>query len=115
LTAWQLNLGAVTAGVFFMPKRTFAAFVRGRRSDSLYGLPFEPLLELTVAQAREKMHVPAAAPEPTLADYAVFIAAASAGLFVGLATFAVTLPLAPIAYLVFSRRARAAKSMTRPA
>ena len=49
---WQLNLGGMGAGALFMPRRLFAAFVRGRRSRSLYGMDFEPLLDKTVAELR---------------------------------------------------------------
>lgn len=34
--AWMLNLGAFAVGMVLFPKRLFAAFLRGRRSNNLY-------------------------------------------------------------------------------
>ena len=104
LAAWQLNLGGMAAGLFFMPRRVFRAFLRGRRSESLYGRELEPLLDQTVAETRAQLHVPAAVPRATLADCALFALASLAGLAVGLATFVIATPLLPIAYIVLARK-----------
>jgi hypothetical protein len=104
LAAWQLNLGGMAAGMFFMPKKVFRAFVRGRRSRSLYGLELEPLLEQSVGETRAQMQVPSGDPKPTLADVVLFSAAVGAGLAVGTVTFLLAAPLLPIAYLVLSRQ-----------
>ncbi|MFO0560529.1 MAG: hypothetical protein U0269_21115 [Polyangiales bacterium] len=92
--AWILNLAGIGAWIV-APRRVFAAWVRGRRSESLYGLPLDPLLESTVAQARERMRVPVEAPAPTLGDRLTFVAAAATGTVLGLALFATLLPLVP--------------------
>lgn len=52
VAAWQLNLGGLFAGVLSVPVRTFKAFVRGRRTQSLYDKPMEELLQKTVKEAR---------------------------------------------------------------
>jgi hypothetical protein len=104
VAAWQLNLGGMTAGLFFMPRKVFRAFVRGRRSQSLYGLELEPLLEQTVGETRAQMHVPEGGAKPTLADVALFALASVLGLVVGAITLVLAAPLAPIAYLVLARK-----------
>ena len=56
--AWVLNLGAVTIGLLFWPRRVIAAFKRGRRSDNLYRSEFsEELLELTVGRLRRRLQL----------------------------------------------------------
>src|SRR5262245_38822686 len=42
--AWILNLGAFAVGLVIAPKRTFVAFVRGRRSKNLYRTEFSDAL-----------------------------------------------------------------------
>lgn len=103
---WQLNLGGLAGGAFFMPRRIFDAFVRGRRSQSLYGLDFEPLLDRTVGQVREALHVPEGRVRVSAADVLAFAAAVAAGIVVGLLTLAVFLPLAPIGVLAGALRRR---------
>ena len=47
--AWVINLVALLMGVFLCPKRTWAAFKRGRHSQSIYkGLTVEALLEMEI-------------------------------------------------------------------
>ena len=108
VAAWQLNLSGMAAGVLFMPRRTFAAFVRGRHSDSLYGREFEPLLELTVAEARRATRVPAAGPalpKASFADWVLFVLAVLAGWVIGLLSLAVFLPLLPLGLVTSYLRA----------
>lgn len=50
--AWVLNLAGMTSGAVVAPRRTWRAFLRGRRCDSLYRDAFEPLLAQTVASVR---------------------------------------------------------------
>ncbi len=57
---WVINLSAFGAGLFSAPRRTFAAFRRGRRSASLYDQAIEPLLAATVTEVRTKTGTPAA-------------------------------------------------------
>lgn len=110
--AWQLNLGGMAGGLFLAPRRTFAAFARGRRSRSLYGEDFEPLLDAEVGATRRAY----VAPEPgaaTGADAALFAAACAVGLVLGLTFFALALPLAPVGLVtnawLKAKRAKAAR------
>ena len=94
VAAWTINIGGLAAGVFSSPRRTFAAFVRGRRSRSLYGEAFEPLLDETVGDMRAK-YIGEAGPA-TAADVASFVAAAVTGTIVGLIEAAIFVPLVPL-------------------
>jgi hypothetical protein len=106
IAAWQLNLSGMAAGPLFMPRRTLRAFIRGRHSETLYGLDYEPLLEQTVAEARRAMHVPDAAPRAGAADWILFVLALIAGWVIGLLSLAVFLPLLPLGLLTNFLRAR---------
>jgi hypothetical protein len=54
--AWLLNFGAMAIGLAIAPRRTLAAFSRGRRSMNLYRTPFtESLLEKTVGELRRDL------------------------------------------------------------
>lgn len=98
--AWVLNLGGLTGGLFMIPRRTFRAFLRGTRCDTLYGRDFDPLLSLTVATARGETGTLAAAyPQARVRDVAAFVASAIAGLVVGLLLIVVIVPLLPLALI----------------
>jgi hypothetical protein len=92
LAAWQLNLGGLAAGLLSAPRRTARAFFRGRRSQSLYGRPFEPLLERQVGELRGEMGVSGPHSAPSVRDVGWLALAGFAGL---LSTFMV-LPLVPV-------------------
>ena len=109
VVAWQLNLGGLAAGALFTPRRAFHAFLRGRRSESLYGKPFEPLLDATVGEVREQMGVPTNVPVARPADVVLYAGAVGAGLVVGTGTFVLGLVTLPLAYVAFARKARAAR------
>jgi hypothetical protein len=94
VTAWVINSGGLVAGVLSAPRRTFSAFVRGRRSRTLYGEPFEPLLDETVGDVRARFIGPSE--RATATDAVMFACAAVIGLVVGLAFMAVALPLVPV-------------------
>jgi hypothetical protein len=58
LAAWALDLGGMALGVLIAPRRTFRAWVRGRRSRTLYGVPLDAaLLDRTVGEVRGEMGV----------------------------------------------------------
>jgi hypothetical protein len=97
--AWQLNLGGLAAGMMSIPGRTFRAFVRGRRSKSLYGRDFEALLDRTVGDLREESGVDRPA-KARASDVALFGIAWVTGLCVGLATFAALIALLPLLALI---------------
>ncbi len=97
VAAWILNLGGLAAGILRVPVRTFRAFVRGRRTRSLYGRAFEPLLEREVDDVRREMGlVPEPSARATLADAALFALTGVAGLVVGAVLLVVGLVLGPI-------------------
>lgn len=110
LVAWQLNLGGMAGGLFLNPRRTFRAFLRGRRSQSLYGKPLDGLLDADVEAVREQMSVPRDVPRARPTDVLLFATATSAGLVVGSATFVLGLCTLPFAYLAFAKKARAASA-----
>lgn len=101
--AWQLNLGGLAGGAMFKPGRTFRAFVRGRRARSLYGRAFEPLLGKTVGEVRRELGLAETDSEPRLTDRLLFAFWAVVGLVVGLVTFALIVPLLPLAYVALNR------------
>ena len=74
--------------------RILAAFVRGRRSRSLYGETFEPLLDQRVGEMRERFI--GAQSRATARDVVAFTVTALVGVVVGLAFAAVVLPLVPV-------------------
>jgi hypothetical protein len=107
--AWFLNLGGTTAGMFRWPRRTFRAFLRGRRSRSLYGEQLESLLDGSVAEARARMGCPGEPPPARASDVALFALTVLSGFVTGLPLLAVSIPAVPIvlagSYLVrFMRR-----------
>ena len=57
--AWVLNLGAMAIGFLIAPRRTWRAFVRGRRSGNLYGSASldESLLDRTVSDLRREVGI----------------------------------------------------------
>ena len=57
--AWGLNLGALAIGLVIAPRRTWRAFVRGRRSGNLYGSASfdEALLDRTVGELRRQVGI----------------------------------------------------------
>jgi hypothetical protein len=105
--AWALNLSGMFAGMFVAPGRIFRAFVRGRRSRTFYGETFEPLLELTVADARAR-YVAEERVDASATDVIVFTGALVAGAVVGIAMIVVCVPLAPIGLVMlgFAKRKR---------
>ena len=114
--AWVLNLAGIGGGLVFAPRRALRAFVRGRRSRSFYGADLDELLDLTVAEARERMGVDVASrAAPTAGDVARFGAAAALGLVVGTAFIAAGVVLAPVGLALNALRKRAARPGHQPA
>jgi len=81
-------------GLIAAPRRIFSAFVRGRRSRSLYGETFEPLLDQKVGELRERFI--GTESRATARDAVAFMFTALVGVVVGLAFAAVVLPLVPV-------------------
>jgi hypothetical protein len=100
--AWVLNLGGTVAGVVRSPLRTFRAFVRGRRSRSFYGMPYDEIERLSVTEARRLTGTDAATPSASLADGILFTGSVVLGLVIGtplLALMVVALPFGLLANL----------------
>ena len=59
IPAWVLNGGAFVIGLFIAPRRTLRAFVRGWKSGNLYQREFDDsLLDRSVGELREELHIP---------------------------------------------------------
>ncbi|WP_437927547.1 hypothetical protein WMF37_52475 [Sorangium sp. So ce291] len=107
--AWQLNLGGVFAGLLSAPRRTVRAFLRGRRSESLYGRPFEALLDSTVGELRREMRVDSPSSSPAAIDVLWLALASLAGLAVAVMGLAVALVVAPIGIVNLALRRHRAR------
>ncbi|MFT3764934.1 MAG: hypothetical protein QM820_05365 [Minicystis sp.] len=84
--AWQLNLGGLAAGAVSIPRRTFRAFVRGRRTHTLYGRDLDALLDRTVGDVSAELGTDKPV-EARAADAVLFAAACVTGTVVGLVSF----------------------------
>jgi hypothetical protein len=107
--AWQLNLGGMASGMLFMPRRVMRAFVRGRRSQSLYGRELEPLLDMSVDEVRTLVGLPTEPPRANAADYLLLAMAFKVGLVIAAMSLVIGLVTLPLAYLAFAKRARLAR------
>lgn len=97
VAAWQLNLGGLAAGALSIPRRTFRAFVRGRRTRNLYRAAYdEVLLGRRVGELRRELGLDAPPAPARASDVASFALAIAAGLVVGSPTVAVILPAAVV-------------------
>lgn len=118
VAAWQLNLAGMFAGLIVYPKRIFRAFLRGRHTRNFYGMPYEPLLALSVGDARTMLGTESPIPAATPGDWVSFAAASVASAVVGILSFVVFVPLglvaAPFLHLA-ARRARTAEAIARRA
>jgi hypothetical protein len=105
--AWVLNLSGMGGGLLRCPKRSLAAFVRGRRHRTLYGEDYEALLDLTVAEARAKYAPTDVDVRPRASDIALFVLSTFAGFLLGWLTLWMMLPLVPVGLLMNHLRKRA--------
>ena len=95
--AWQLNLGGLLAGVFSAPIRTWRAFLRGRRTQTLYGRSYEELLQKTVQEARALTGLDRGeALQARPADVLWFLAAMAGGVVSGVFSLAVMIVVLPL-------------------
>lgn len=76
---WSINLGMMALGILFRPRDVFAAFVRGRRSASIYRHGADPatLARMSVADVRTLLELDR---QPALAGGADRVAFAAWGL-----------------------------------
>ena len=106
--AWVLNLGGMAGGLFCAPRRVFNAFVRGRRERTLYGETFDPLLEMTVGEARQFANPKNESNGTSIADVLLFTLATAVGLVVGSALLSLVLVFLPLGLLNHAKRRREA-------
>ncbi|KYG03020.1 hypothetical protein BE21_53695 [Sorangium cellulosum] len=109
VAAWHLNLGGLFAGLLSAPRRTVRAFLRGRRSESLYGRPFEALLDRTVGELRREMRADAPSSGPTVSDALWLALATLGGLAVGVVGLALVLVVTPIGLVSLALRRQRAR------
>jgi hypothetical protein len=83
--AWFFNLGGFLFGLFLAPRRTFRAFVRGRRCTNYYGADRARVEALPLAAARAELGLDRAIPPATWADWLWFVLWALAVISTGLA------------------------------
>lgn len=106
--AWVLNLGGIAAGVVRAPKRTFAAFVRGRHQQTLYGEEdVEALLDRPVGEVRARFVPDEPDRRARVGEVLLFALACALGTLVGMLTFALVVPLVPFGVLAHRLRRRA--------
>lgn len=105
--AWALNLAGVAGGLVLAPRRVFRAFVRGRRSQTMYGDAIEELLPLTVDEARARYVADATEQAAKAGDRLLFALTAIAGAATAAALMSVMLPLAPLGLVTNVLRRRA--------
>ncbi len=72
--AWLINSQGMAVGLFRCPRRSLRAFVRGRNTRNLYDLEVEDLLDLTVADLRERMGTSAAVPGARMGEVVSWLA-----------------------------------------
>jgi len=109
-TAWGLAFGGLGMGaLFFAPRRTFRAFLRGRHDRSTFDGNYEELLKLTVAEARARFSPTTNKPAPkaTFADVVTYAAMVAIGQTVATVTMAAVLPLVPVGIIANLLRKRA--------
>lgn len=100
--AWILNALAMVLGLLLDRGAVFAAFVRGRYSENLYGEPdLDGLLTHSLGERRARLRLDREPPPPTALDRAHFVAYAAGGVALHLLLLTLLLiPLAATAWLV---------------
>jgi hypothetical protein len=100
--AWILNMLAMAIGLVVYRKALFAAFVRGRHSENLYGGCFDDeLLGRPLGEQRERLGLDREPPAATMGDRVAFAGYAAGGVLVALGVVAVLLvPVVGLAWLV---------------
>ena len=111
LAAWQLNLAGMVGGVLSIPRRTWRAFLRGRRTRNLYRATYdEALLGRRVEDVRRELGLEAPIGPARPSDVALFAACLLAGLVVGSLMLVMMVPIAVVfnVWALIARPARAA-------
>jgi len=96
-----LDLAGMAVGLFIAPRRTFRAFVRGRRCSSLYGQPLsEALLASPAEPVRVRLGLDRATPSGRARDVLAFAALGLAGLVTLVGFFVLAPLLLPVGLLM---------------
>lgn len=114
VAAWVLNLLGVFSGTILWPRAIFSAFVRGRRSQTLYGRELDGLLSMSVRDARAQLQLPGDDVSASMADVMLFMLTWLASLaLVVVMTVLTANPIALVAFFIarasFRRRAALAQ------
>jgi hypothetical protein len=74
LAGWFLDMGGVTYGLLLCPRKLYRAFLRGRRSRSLYPVPFtDELLSRKVGEVREALNLDQGETVANVSDQLAFL------------------------------------------
>ena len=107
VAAWYLNLSGMVGGLIAAPRRTFAAFVRGRRSRNLYRAAYDDaLLGRRIGDVRNELGLDAPPAAARAADVGWFALASLAGFAIGMLMLVLMVPAAIVANVaaLFRRR-----------
>jgi hypothetical protein len=107
VAAWYLNLSGMAGGLFAAPRRTWRAFVRGRRSRNLYrGSYDDALLGRRIGDVRSELGLDEPPAAARAGDAVWFALALLGGLAIGLAFMILLVPAAIVANVaaLFRRR-----------
>ena len=81
VAAFGFDLAGTALGLCVAPRRTFRAFVRGRRTKNLFRVGYRPeLLDMTVGELRRMLGLDDREPEATAGDYLRFALYGALGL-----------------------------------
>lgn len=101
--AWTLNLTGLAMGLVMAPRRMFRAFVRGRRSENLYGRELDGLLARKRSEVRAELGLDTPPARAHAADVAAFVGWSLAGLGAS-ALVALAIPFVTLVGLVYGLR-----------
>lgn len=97
--AWAINLAGLSGGLLTAPDKALAAFLRGRRSTSLYGQNLELLLERPFEDVRAECVFNQGDTGAVPLDLALFALYSLAALPVGIGVLLGGLMLTPLAVI----------------
>ena len=99
--AWVLNMGGLAAGALFFPKRTWRAFIAGRRSGgAAYALDYDEAMASELDAVKQRLGVRSEG-EATITDAALYGLGALGGMMTGLMMMAVL--LSPVTLVLWWR------------
>jgi len=106
--AWYLNLAGTATGCLLAPRRIYAAFLRGRATESLYGRDLDGMLDETVEAVRDHTGLGKPQRPASLGDMATFAAAVAAGTVVAAVSFALAVFVVPVGLVLGALRGKKA-------